>query len=211
MLHVHDLLAELDQNLLHLNVLIPLLVILLLEELLSLLVLLDFTLSHLKVNFEDRSLVDRVLVELGDLLDAALKQLYFLAIGTVVLRERLLECSVGILDLIELHLQLQVLVDLCLQEVVQLDSLLIKFLVGFCKFQIHHFLSDTFNVDIALTDLLSELTAKVISFLHDLSFGGIDNLLVLQHLILVFHDPLDILGRQEHKFLIVAPHRGLID
>lgn len=127
LLHGDELVAQLDQDLLQLLVLVPLLLVLLLEQLLALHTLLQLALRHLVVDLQDGSFVDSVLIHLRDLLHASLEELDLGLERLVILAEAGLEGAVGIFDLVELHLQLQVTFYLLLQEVVHLFALRSKF------------------------------------------------------------------------------------
>ena len=70
---VDELVAQLDENFLQLLVFVALLLVLLLEQLLSLQTLLKLPLSNLIVNLENGALIDRILIHLRDLLHASLK------------------------------------------------------------------------------------------------------------------------------------------
>jgi len=78
-LHFVDLLAQLDQDLLQLLVLVSLLFVLLLKELLALRALLLLSISDLQVDLQDRAFIDHGLVEGGDLLKTSLKLLLSIA------------------------------------------------------------------------------------------------------------------------------------
>jgi len=64
LLHGDELVAQLDEDLFELLVLVPLLLILLLQKLLTLHALLEFALCNLVVHLQDRSFVNGVLVHL---------------------------------------------------------------------------------------------------------------------------------------------------
>mmetsp|Transcript_11774 Transcript_11774/g.15996 ORF Transcript_11774/g.15996 Transcript_11774/m.15996 type:complete len:179 (+) Transcript_11774:110-646(+) len=70
-LHSDKFVAQFNQDLLELLVLVPLLLILLFKELLALHALLQLALRHLQVHLQDRSLVHSVLVHRRNLLHAS--------------------------------------------------------------------------------------------------------------------------------------------
>ena len=62
LLHIDQLVAQIDENLLQLLVLLPLLLVLLLKQLLSLHRFLKLALGHLQVDLQDRTFINGILV-----------------------------------------------------------------------------------------------------------------------------------------------------
>ena len=71
--------------------------------------------------------------------------------------------------------------------------------------------SDLINVDIAFSQLLSQLSAQVISFSQGVCLGIFQDLPVLEHLVLVGHQSLQVLGSKQHKVVVEGAHLLVVD
>ena len=129
----------------------------------------------------------------------------------VILAQASLECAICVLDLIKLHLQLQITFNLLLQKVIHRVALLFERRVSDCHFLVTHLLRDLFNVNVALRELYGQLVAQIIALTQHALLGLLDRMATLKHLIVMCHQSFQILRRQQHKVVIVSVHLIVAD
>ena len=117
----------------------------------------QFALGYLQIYLEDALFTRHVLVHLVDLVEILLEVLSLLLELEVVSRNAVLELFVGILDLVELHLEFEYFLDSVQQVFMQLLLLSLVLVLKLVAFLFYQALLELDNVGLLLLELLFDV------------------------------------------------------
>ena len=174
--------------------------------------LLHLALGHLEIDLQQRLLIHRALVLRIDLLESSFKIIHLITPLLIILAEAFLQALISVLDLIQLNVQLKVLFDLRLQIHQHILLALGKGCIGLIHLLSYLSGSDLFDIDGSCAcNLRVELVTKLVTLPQSLSLGIRECLTCLNNRVLVLHQALQVLGRQQDEVAVPCVHLLLGD
>ena len=150
--------------------------------------LLHLALGYLKIDLQQRLLIHRALVLRIDLLESSFKIIHLISPLLIILAETLFQALIGVLDLIQLNVQLKVLFDLRLQIHQHIFLTLGESCIGLIHLLCHLLSSDLFDIDGSCRGyLLVELMTELVTLPQRLSLRIHEVLSSLNNRVLILH------------------------